>query len=287
MAMQWTLGGLRGLLPIGAAGLGAAAYIYHLAAQDDEPVPTAEEMLMGSGASDLFVFGPTSKLTGVNVSTSGAAPNILPTPGFPGVSLAASLVKDVGGYGLKALAGNDTSADRMKAAMTATPSIGKGLVEEQFALPDGSLPNPNRGMQSDLGRPRTTSERIIKNVIGAEPTTEGIAKGRIRAMDSYKKNLTEKQQALLNKVVDDIMVGRGANMEKFQEFAKIGGDPTKLQPALISEIKKRLLSRVEAELVNGSNFNKAQVAKQMEKYQVQINSMSTDQLDEVIKQINQ
>jgi hypothetical protein len=83
------------------------------------------------------------------------------------------------------------------------------------------------------------------------------------------------------------MVGRGANMEKFQEFAKIGGDPTKLQPALISEIKKRLLSRVEAELVNGSNFNKAQAAKQMEKYQVQINSMSTDQLDEVIKQINQ
>ena len=287
MAMQWTLGGLRGLLPIGAAGLGAAAYIYKLASQNDDPVPTAEEMLMGSGASDLFVFGPTSKLTGVNVSTSGAAPNILPTPGFPGVGLAASLIKDVGGYGMKALAGNDTSADRMKAAMTATPSIGKGLVEEQFALPDGSLPNPNRGMQSDLGRPRTDTEWKIKNLLGAEPTSEGIAKGRIRAMDSYKKSLTEKQKVLLDKVVDDIMVGRRANMEKFKEFANVGGDPTKLQPAIISEVKKRLLSRVEAELVNGSNFNKAQAHKMMEKYQVQINGMSTEQLDEVIKQINQ
>lgn len=285
LAAQWTLGGIRGLLPIFGGAVAAIAYLNNMITEDGDgtPMPTPEEWLMASGASDLAVFGLASKVTGVNIATSGAAPNIVPTPGMPGLAFAAKMGKDVGGLALNMMRGTDTEADRMQAAMTATPSVAKGITEQMFARPNGEIPNPSRNMQSDLGRARTPFENFVKMGLGAEPASEGIAKGRLRAEESYRKSLSSKQNQYLDKIVDDLIVGRGKNSEMINKFVKSGGDPDRIEGAITSTLKKRLMSRVESELMSGSDYTIAQRRQLMQKYQIQVNGLTDDQMIEVLQ----
>ena len=276
MGVQWTMAGLLGLIPL-AGGVTAAVKAYN--AFTDDPVPTPEEVLMSSGQSNVWTWGPASVFTGLNLTSSAGAPNIFPTPGMPGVSLATSLGKDVGGLAIDALQGTADTPSKMKAAMTATPSALKGLVQEHFAGgPDKPIPNPRRDMVPDLPRPRTSGERFIKNWLGADPLSEAIPKAKIRKVEEGLKKLNAKEQKYINKFVDDYVSTGETNEKMLAKLKESGTKPSEVISAIKSKIKDRALGRLESQLFKKGIRDKKKMLDLMDKYDLELSDLSIAEL---------
>jgi hypothetical protein len=272
------MGGVRGLVPLTVVG-GLIAMYNNVPGVD--PVPTPEEYLMGSGMSDAVVFGPLSLATGANLSGSAGAPNIVPTPGMPGVSFAQKLATDGIGGGIKMMMGTDQVEDRMKAALSITPSAGKGFVEEAFALPDGRIRNPNRDSQPDVDLVRTEGERFVRNWMGAEPLREGAQKARIRAAESEQKRVEEKRKQYFDKFVDDVVSKGEFNGKALSEFMERGGDPSNVMSAVKTKLEKQIFSRVQEAVMKKEGLSKLEQIELMEKYQLELSQMTAEQLMEL------
>jgi len=276
MGVQWTMAGLLGLIPL-AGGVTAAVKAYN--AFTDDPVPTPEEVLMSSGQSNVWTWGPASVFTGLNLTSSAGAPNIFPTPGMPGVSLATSLGKDVGGLAVDAMQGTADTPSKMKAAMTATPSALKGLVQEHFAGgPDKPIPNPRRDMVPDLPRPRTSGERFIKNWLGADPLSEAIPKAKIRKVEEGLKKLNAKEQKYINKFVDDYVSTGETNEKMLAKLKESGTKPSEVISAIKSKIKDRALGRLESQLFKKGIRDKKKMLDLMDKYDLELSDLSIAEL---------
>lgn len=276
LAAQTTMAGLRGVVPLTAAAAFIAAYN---SIPGVEELPTPEEALLGSGMSDTWVFGPLSKATGMNLSGSAGAPNILPTPGMPGLSMAGKIGSDVIGGGAKMLMGMDKEEDRMKMAQTLAPSAAKGFVEEAFMKDDGTVPNPrNDGMQSDLPIVRTPEEWRTRKWMGAEPYREGTQKARLRAAESSLKKESDYKNKLLDKIVDDYITKDEFDDKQLEEYLDKGGDPKSVITAVKSKQIKRILSKVESQMKDLPKQQKAKFMDAMEKYQVKLQDMSLEEL---------
>lgn len=279
LGVQTMTAGLRGLVPLATA----TGIINMINMWSDDPVPTPEEYLLGSGASDLWVFGPMSKFTDMDLSGSAGAPSLLAAPGMPGVSFAKNMIQDVGGYAMDKLRGMDTEAQEMQAAMTATPSAAKGLTELMYTPDDGRVPNPRRDMQPDMPGPRTDKDWMIRIGMGATPYSEGVQKARIRGAEAMDKKANAKRTELMNKVVDDFMSKGDLNEKLLDRLAnELGPDVVdKFFSEVESTIKKRLYSRAQAMALKSTGLDQARKMELLQKFQVELEGASLEDLEEV------
>ena len=198
---------------------------------------------------------------------------------MPGVSLATSLGKDVGGLAVDAMQGTADTPSKMKAAMTATPSALKGLVQEHFAGgPDKPIPNPRRDMVPDLPRPRTSGERFIKNWLGADPLSEAIPKAKIRKVEEGLKKLNAKEQKYINKFVDDYVSTGETNEKMLAKLKESGTKPSEVISAIKSKIKDRALGRLESQLFKKGIRDKKKILDLMDKYDLELSDLSIAEL---------
>jgi hypothetical protein len=70
----------------------------------------------------------------------------------------------------------------------------------------------------------------------------------------------------------------------FNKFQSIGGDPERLEGAITSELKKRMFSRVESEVMSGSDYTQVQRRQLLQKYQIQINGLTDDQMIDALNE---
>lgn len=283
LGVQTMTAGLRGLVPLATA----AGIINIINTWSDDPIPTPEEYLLSSGMSDMWVLGPMSKFTGMDLSSSAGAPSLLAAPGMPGVSFAKNMIQDVGGYAVDKMRRMDTQPQEMQAAMTATPSAAKGLTELSYTGEDGRVPNPRRDMQSDMPGPRTDKDWMIRIGMGATPYEEGAQKARIRGAEATIKKEAAKKAELLEKIADDFVSKKTLNKELVTKYAKlIGPDTTnKIQSAIESKIKDRIFSRAQSMILNASGMDQVTKMKKIEEFQVELQNASMEDVEDLNRQL--
>lgn len=283
LGVQTMTAGLRGLVPLATA----TGIINIINTWSDDPIPTPEEYLLSSGMSDMWVLGPMSKFTGMDLSSSAGAPSLLAAPGMPGVSFAKNMIQDVGGYAVDKMRGMATGPQEMQAAMTATPSAGKGITELMYADEQGRIPNPRRNMQPDMPGPRTTKGHMIRIGMGATPYEEGAQKARIRGAEATIKKEAAKKAELLEKIADDFVSKKTLNKELVTKYAKlIGPDTTnKIQSAIESKIKDRIFSRAQSMILNASGMDQVTKMKKIEEFQVELQNASMEDVEDLNRQL--
>ena len=281
LAVQWVIGGLTGITPLLPINTLLGAFT--------GSKNTVQDWIEGSGMSDLWTMGPASKITGLHLAESGSAPSIVPQPGAVGIELFMKLLTDIiyqpdetkpGGLAVRAAQGVATSADKMQAAMTASPNLAKGFVEDIWKDPQGRIPNPKNSMVPDLPYKKEGWDEFSKNYLGAPSASEGAAKMRMRAMDDDMRGMEKQQAMYFRKLVSDFVDGQ-FNEEVFNKFVAKEGDPRKIKAAFKQAVIKRTMSKLQNEMVSSGKWKRAQLMEKMQEYQIKMEKMPLQDLAEI------
>ena len=278
---QWVIGGLTGVTPLIPINTLLGAFT--------GSKNSIQDWIEGSGMSDLWTMGPASKVTGLHLAESGSAPSIVPQPGAVGVELAMKMFSDLvyqadetkpGGLAVRAMQGVATSADKMQAAMTASPNLAKGFVEDIWKDPQGRIPNPKNKMIPDLPYKKEGWDEFTKNYLGAPSASEGAAKMRMRAMEDDMRGMEKQQAIYFRKLVSDFVDGQ-FNEEVFNKFIEKEGNPQKIKAAFKTAVIQRTMSKLQNEMVASGKWKRAQLMEKMQEYQIKMEKMPLQDLAEI------
>lgn len=275
---QWIVAGIKGM--VGVATINAGIQAWNKTTGDD--IPTITEMLLSSGASDTALFGPVSSVTGMDMSGSLGAPQAEELITAPGLEFGGKIAKEGFNLGMKSLKGEETEADKMRFAQAVTPTAGQALVENKFKLPDGSIPDPNNKMLPQLG-PRTKEDWTMR-ALGGRSVSESKEKmklAELKRTDLQRANIRGDQ---LDVIVDRIK--KGENFDKaIDKFIEKGGDPRQLKSVVVKRLIDENMSLAQRYIVNAKGLSAGQKAERLEKFKIQINKMTPDELGEVAREL--
>lgn len=266
VGIQALMSGLKGVILVAEAGLIITA-INDMFGYD---LPTVEEYLAVSGASDLLLFGGVSTATGlmpggpIDISATLSAPQIEQVMGLPGLSFGAEAAKEVGSLGLKAIKGSTTEADKMKALQATMPNIAQGAVEQAFTAKGEGPPNPNNRMISDLD-PRTDQDVAARH-LGARSLKEQRQRIQTQAYKRAEVRRKEQLKSSMDLALDRILTTGEIPDKVLEKWLARGGNPKQFDDAVVNYYKDKARSFAERELGKTKGLTLAQKAERLEKF---------------------
>lgn len=283
LGTQWALAGLKGMVGITAA----TTAINTINQYTNSDIPTPEELMIGSGMSDLVTFGPLSTITGQDLTGSLGAPDPSSMTALPGVDFAGKAIKEGVSYGSKLAQGLDTPQDEMSLLQSVSPRLATGFIEQAYTEPGQGVPNTKgRPGISDLS-PRTESEWNVRKITSARPLREASEAAGIRAYKGKGKRLQEQKTLIMNKLLTDVVAGKGISPELADKWVKAGGDPREWSPAIKKYLLDKNLTFANREIMKLKGLSGAEKAERMEKFRVGMERLSAEDLAEVAHQLHQ
>ena len=281
LGVQWTLAGIKGLVPlaVAATAINTLNDYLHL------DIPTPEEVLMGSGLSDTMTFGPISTLTGQDLSGSMGAPDPTQLTALPGIDFAKKIATEGGGYLGKKMQGLDTPQDEMSALLATTPRAAHPFIEQAYTPEGEGVPNlKGRPGLSDVS-PRTQSEWNIAKATTARPIREASEKASIRSYKAKGQRLREKKALIMNKLLSDITSGQGISEDLQQKWVAAGGDPREWKPAIKQYLIDKNMSFAEREMMSLHGLSALEKTQRLEKFRLGLEHLGEQDLVEITKEM--
>lgn len=280
LGVSWALAGIKGMAPMPIAN--SAINSLNSMLSEDHQVPSVEEMLMKSGMSDMFIFGPTSKYSGQNLTGSLAFPDPGQLASFPGFSYAGGALAEGANLGMKALEGNATEMDKMRAALATAPAQAREAIKERFTRPGEGVPNPKTG-QSDVN-PRTEGESLLARITAAEPYREGVEKASMRGFKAETRRQEAQKKVLKEKIINDFVMNGELNEDKIQEFIDEGGDPKNISSSILKWMKDDFVDFYTRQLLKAKGLSKEAVQDRVDRFRKDLNSASQEELVQMWKE---
>ena len=280
LGVSWALAGIKGMAPMPIAN--SAINSLNSMLSEDHQVPSVEEMLMKSGMSDMFIFGPTSKYSGQNLTGSLAFPDPGQLASFPGFSYAGGALAEGANLGMKALEGNATEMDKMRAALAAAPAQAREAIKERFTRPGEGVPNPKTG-QSDVN-PRTEGESLLARITAAEPYREGVEKASMRGFKAETRRQEAQKKVIKEKIINDFVMNGELNEDKIQEFIDEGGDPKNISSSILKWMKDDFVDFYTRQLLKAKGMSKEAVQDRVDRFRKDLNSASEEELVQMWKE---
>lgn len=273
-ATQAALGGIKGLPLVGTA----SALITAINNYFGSTYQTPEDIVLGWGASDDFVFGPLSTSTGLDLSGSVSAPGIEDAVSTPGLSFALQAGAAAAMFTGKMSRGTVTDADVMKTIPKLIPNPHvKALTEKAFTK-DGVVPDPNNRMLPKLTNPRTGGEEMARILTGAQLTREQGEKAVINSIKREEQADSKVKKEVMDKLIDDYVKGQASEDELVDRYQKHGGDIRNFLPEVKSHLKGMLMGQLQRNLLNSKGMSQAQKIEKLKKYDQILSDAGVDEL---------
>lgn len=266
VGIQALMAGLKGTIFVAEAALIITA-INNLFGTT---IPTPEEYLITSGASDLLVFGGVSTATGlipggpIDVSATLGAPQLEQVTGLPGLSFGGKAAMEVGELGIAAAKGTTKESDKMSALQAIVPNIAQGAVEQAFTAEGEGPPNPRNRMISDLD-PRTEQD-VQARYMGARSLKESRQMIQNRVYKAAEVRRKEQLKSSMDLVLDRILTTGEVPDTVIEKWVSKGGNPKQLDEAIVNYYKDKAMSFAERELGKTKGLSRAQKAERLKEF---------------------
>lgn len=244
-------------------------------------IKTPEDILLTSGMSDTFIWGPVSKVTGIDISKSVGAPGVEDFITAPGLSFMAGVGKGAINMASEGLSGTLSSADIMKdvGQMIPNPHVQAGI-EKANQLPSGHIPDPNNRMLPKYTNPRSDSDMMKRLLTGGQLLKEQEEKAIINSTRGAEQHRSKVKAEIMEKFIDDLVIQRKGKIspELLKEYVAEGGDPRNLSKELTSYLKDSLTGRLEREILNSKGLSQVEKIESLKKYKTIIEGLELEQL---------
>lgn len=238
--VQAAVGGVKGMLLIAEATVA----VNLINAIFDTNIPTPEKLMLTSGIHDAFIYGGMSTAMNVDISSSVAAPGAPTMLNFPPIEFTVGMVKDVGGFALKFLKGDETDHDRLRAWLAVTPTAAHEWLKNVYTPEGYPTVNPN-DKQSRGNYRRDEGERLWTSLTGAKMIREAHADALIRNVKKELVRDLDRKMNSIDAIVDRIQNGSDIDPGLFKDYIKNGGDPSRLSETVVNRMKERVMTGVE------------------------------------------
>jgi hypothetical protein len=233
IGVQALVGGLKGIIVVAEA----TAIITVINNMFGTDIPTPEQMLLESKASDTLIFGGYSTALGVDISASMASPSMPQLFSFAPLDFTATAVKDVGSYLLKSVKGTATDQDAMAAMLAVSPAAMRGWIEALYSEPGQPIPKPGAKMRGEFRAPTETDEQIARFGLGLKSLEESRENMAVRAAKQLLARDAERRIGALDAIVDKVKNGEDIPDELLDRYIAQGGNMSQLG----NNIKQRML----------------------------------------------
>lgn len=280
LAMQYIQGGLNGMVGIQDANKVIEAINDTFKTDIDTP----ERLLATQDwAGNSVRYGPFATLTGLNYSSTTAAPTILNPPAVPGLSMASNLVQ--GAYhGVKAMTPEGTEADKMQAAIKLAPKIFHSGIEKYFTKEGMGTPNPAHNMDTDTG-PRTDKDWTAR-FLGSRSPEEATEKMRIGAAKKEIQFFAKRRGELVDVMIDRLAESKEIDDSIKDKYIKYDGNPDLLAKELVNGLIDRNKKWAYRYLGNIQGLNGAQKAQRLKEFNLLIQNEPLEKQIETLKELN-
>lgn len=242
MGIQALAGGMKGIILVAEATfiINALNTLW-----PSLEIPTPEEWLLREGFPDELVYGIPSNIIGADISSSVAAPSMPSMFSSAPIEFGYEAIASALNYGTKMLAGKDTDADALRAALALSPKAMHGWLEELYTQPGGPVPKPKQGMKGTYRRSDDDrgfwmlSEQNQARLFSLKSVSEARADAVARVTKGLLARDMEQKISALDAIADRIMNNKPITSELLQKYIEEGGDAKNL----IQSVKDRIINR--------------------------------------------
>ena len=281
LGVQTAISGIKGLPYVASAGV-----IIQMLNNVGANIATPEEVLLTSGISDTWVWGPLSKVTGLDLSKSLGAPGLEEFVSFPGLSFAAGVGTGAVDMISEAAKGTLAPSDVMQdvAKMVPNPHVQAGL-EKVYQLPSGHIPDPANRMLPKYGSPRSEGDMMKRLLTGGQLLKESEERAVINSTRATAAKHSKAKAEIMEKIVEEAVLNKQKpSKELIDDYVKNGGDPRNLKSELKSYLRDSLMGQLERQIVNTSGLNQVDKVKELERYRGILDKLKEEELVELYKE---
>ena len=294
LAIQATLGGVTGFIGVPDAN----KIIDAINKMFGYTTPTLEETIAKSEVSNTIIFGPTSTITGLNISGTVSAPSMLNPPSMPGVGYGWDVASQGFNVINKSLKGELREADKMLAAQKILPKIAQGAIEEYFTKPGKGTPNPYNNIAPDLpaGKPGALGGLVqtedwskisdkAARYMGSRTPEAARARLQVAASKKQDKKFSEKRGQYIKLMVDRLAEKKEINTF-LPKYMKYDGDPKKLTIELLQGLMDRNKTYAQRYLGTIEGLSGAQRAQRLKDFNLLIDKQSLEEQIKTLQELN-
>ena len=281
LGVQTVISGLKGLPYVASAGV-----IIQMLNNAGANLRTPEEIMLTSGMSDTWIWGPLSKVTGLDVSKSLGAPGLEEFVSFPGLSFAAGVGTGVVDMISEAAKGTLAPSDVMQdvAKMVPNPHVQAGL-EKVYQLPSGHIPDPANRMLPKYGSPRSEGDMMKRLLTGGQLLKEAEERAVINSTRATAAKHSKAKAEIMEKIVEEAVLNKQKpSKELIDDYVKNGGDPRNLKSELKSYLRDSLMGQLERQIINTSGLNQVDKVRELERYRGILDKLKEEELVELYKE---